>query len=261
MAEDIAGKGDPLKSLQLMWGKAEVPKRGPKARASVEDLVAAAIAIADADGLDAVSTRRVADAVGISPMSFYTHIPGKAELFDLMLDAVAGWGGARPDFRPEHWRENLAFVARTLRGFYLAHPWVLQLSTHRPVLGPNTLMAYDVALSAVDGVGLDEIEMDMTFTLIANYVYGAVRDEARWTRVTETTGMSDDEWWYRVAPFLETLDYSPYPVAARVGPVTGEAYGVGDPARAFEFGLERVLDGIGLFIEKKRGHGASPVSG
>jgi hypothetical protein len=64
--------------------------------------------------------------------------------------------------------------------------------------------------------------------------------------------MTDEEWWYRIAPFLEGIDYSPYPVASRVGPVTGEAYGVGDPNRAFEFGLEVLLDGMAVFIEGKR---------
>ena len=90
MAEDIAGRGDPIKTLQLMWGRVDGPKRGPKSRVSVGDLVQAAVRIADAEGIDAVSTRRVAEAVGISPMSFYTHIPDKAVLLDLMLDAVAG---------------------------------------------------------------------------------------------------------------------------------------------------------------------------
>lgn len=63
--------------------------------------------------------------------------------------------------------------------------------------------------------------------------------------------MSDDEWWYTIAPFLETLDFSPYPVANRVGPVVGELYGLGDPDRAFQFGLERLLDGLGVLVAGK----------
>lgn len=114
------------------------------------------------------------------------------------------------------------------------------------------MRAYEAILSAVDGLGLDEVEMDMTVTLITNYVYGAVRDVARAHIVKQQTGMSDDEWWYAIAPFLETVDFTPYPVASRVGPVVGELYGLGDPDRAFRFGLERLLDGLAALIDNRR---------
>ena len=254
MAEQVAGKGDPIKTLELMWGLTRPPKRGPRAKSSVYDIVCAAIHLADAEGLDAVSTRRVAEKLGISPMSFYTHIPGKAELLDLMLDAVVGWTGglAPPTFRPDDWRENLSAIARSLWEFYLRHPWVLELATHRPVLGPNTMRSAETALSALEGLGLDDIEMDRVFNLIASYVHGAVRDAAREKTVNLQTGMTDNEWWYRVAPYLETIDFSPYPVLSRVGKTAGEAHGAHDPQGAFAFGLERILDGLALFIEPKR---------
>lgn len=253
MADEIAGAGDPLKSLQLLWGRTSAGKRGPKSKVSLGDLVAAAIAIADAEGIDAVSTRRVAEAVGISPMSFYTHIPDKSVLIDLMIDAVAGGSPdtERPQFDPAHWRDNITMVANAYRDFYLQHPWALQVGTHRPVLGPNTLRAYEAILSAVDGLGLDEVEMDMTVSLVTSYVFGAVRDQARAAQVKQQTGMSDDEWWYAIAPFLETVDFTPYPVASRIGPVVGELYGLGDPDRAFRFGLARLLDGLAVLLERK----------
>lgn len=261
MADDIAGRGDPLKTLQLMWGRVEAPKRGPKSKVAVADLVQAAVRIADAEGIDAVSTRRVAEAVGISPMSFYTHIPDKAVLLDLMLDAVAGPAEGDeakvPAFSPATWRDDVRFVAREYRAFYLRHPWVLQVATHRPVMGPNTLRAYNHFLAAFDGLGLTEIEMDMSVSMVANYVHGAVRDVARARMVKDLTGMSDDEWWYAIAPFLETLDYSPYPVVSRVGPVVGELYGLGDPDLAFDFGLERMLDGLAVMIDSKPASGTT----
>ena len=132
-----------------------------------------------------VSTRRVADAVGISAMSFYTHIPDKAVLIDLMLDAIAAGpeDAAEPEFDPAEWRNNITFVATAFRDFYLAHPWALEVATHRPVLGPNTMRSYEAILRAVDGLGLDEVEMDRSVTLITNYVYGAVRDVARASQV------------------------------------------------------------------------------
>lgn len=280
MAEEIAGRGDPIRTLELMWGKAPAPKRGPRSRVRVSDLVAAAVRIADAEGIEAVSTRRVAEAVGISAMSFYTHIPDKAVLLDLMLDAVASPGQGEPVIpppipdghegavippvavpaaprapAPHDWRANVRMVAHEFRKFYLAHPWVLQVATHRPVMGPNTMRTYDYFLAAFDGLGLSEVEMDLSVTMVANYVHGAVRDLARASMVKAMTGLSDDEWWRRIAPFLETIDFSAYPVANRVGPVVGELYGLGDPERAFDFGLERILDGLAVLIAGKAAAG------
>lgn len=253
MTEEISGRSDLTRILQLMWGKTDGPRRGPKPRVKLSDIVAAAVALADAEGLDAVSTRRVAEAVGISAMSFYTHVGSKAELLDLMLDHISGAGSSAPsDWSEMGWRKRMTLVADALWHHYLQHPWVLQIETHRPVLGPNTMAAYEVALSAVDGVGLDEIEMDLTITALANYVTGSVRNAARAQTVKDLTGMSDDEWWYAIAPFFETLDFTPYPISSRVGPVTGETYGLGDPERAYRFGLERFLDGMELMIARKR---------
>jgi AcrR family transcriptional regulator len=251
-SDDIAGRADPQVSLALLWGKREPPKRGPRSRTSVTEIVDAAIVLADAEGLEAVSTRRVAEAVGISAMSFYTHIPGKAELLDLMLDRIVLDGTLPPvNWKRMGWRARLDLIATGLWGYYLKHPWVAQIQTHRPPLGPNTLAAYEVALSAVDDIGLTEVEMDLTIASLSNYVKGAVRDAAREKQVAALTGMSDDEWWRRVEPFLMTLDYTPYPVSSRVGPIVGELYGTGDPELAFRFGLDRYLDGLALFIEPR----------
>ncbi len=255
MADDIAGRGDPLKTLHLLWGRTDPPRRGPKARVSLGDLVSAAVAIADAEGIEAVSPRRVAEAVGTSSMSFYTHIPDKAVLLDLMLDAVSGPAeGESPvsmNFDPARWRDNVTLVAREYRAFFLRHPWVSQVSSHRPVLGPNTLKAYEHFLSTFDGLGLSEVEMDLSVSMVANYVHGAVRDVLRASQVKAQTGISDDDWWYTIAPFLETIDFSPYPVSSRVGPVVGELYGLGNPDMAFDFGLERLLDGLATLIASK----------
>ena len=247
MSDDISGRGDPLKSLKLLWEGTEKPKRGPRQKVELSALVAAAIEIADAEGLGAVSTRRVAEKVGISPMSFYTYIPGKAELLDLMLDTVSGTeiGGVA------QWRANLSQMAFGLRDFYLRHPWVIELATHRPVLGPGTMAAYEFALRAVDGLGLTPVEMDMMVSTIGALATGAARPQAQAKKVREATGLTDDEWWYKIEPYLSTRDFSPYPVTNRIGPIIGELYGLGDPDMSFKFSIDRLLDGFAVLIERK----------
>lgn len=253
MSDEIAGRGDPLKSLKLLWEGNDPPKRGPKPKVQLEALVRAAIEIADAEGLAGVSTRRVAEKVGISPMSFYTYIPGKAELLDLMIDTVSGIEiGEVPEFDPRQWRQNLTLMATGLREFYLLHPWVLDLAAHRPVLGPGTMASYEFALRAVDGLGLTPVEMDLIVTTIGAYAMGAARPEAQARKVREATGLSDEQWWHTIEPYLQTVDYSPYPVAQRIGPIVGELYGLGDPELSFKFGVERLLDGFAVLIERDK---------
>ncbi|WP_434420251.1 TetR/AcrR family transcriptional regulator [Nannocystis pusilla] len=255
MSDDISGRGDPRKTLELLWGRAPRSSRGPKARLTVADVVAAAIALVDAEGLAALTTRRVAEDLGVSPMSLYTYVPGKPELIDLMLDALMGEIRAPTGTT---WRERVADVARQNWALVLRHPWMVEVVTHRPVLGPNSIAKYHLELSALEGIGLDDLEMDRALTLVLDYVAGAVRGAARERTVKERTGMTDREWWAQVGPFLaEVFDTERFPLAARVGQVAGETYGAHDPAGAFAFGLERVLDGLELLVTRKSRRPAS----
>lgn len=252
MTQALAGRGDPVKLLELLWRMREGPRRGPKSKLTLDEIVAAATAIADAEGIDAATTRRVAQGLGISAMSFYTHVPSKSELHDLMLDHVLAPLAQRPEgWETMDWRARLGSIAEAQWNLFLAHPWILQFQTHRPVMGPNTLALNELALSAVDGIGLSEIEMDLAVTGLMDLVTGTVRHAARARLVEEATGMNDRTWWRRIAPFLDTLDFSPFPVLSRVGPVTGAEYGAGDPRRTFEFALERFLDGLAMLIERR----------
>src|ERR671917_1860237 len=90
MATPRASRGDPTRSMELLWGLAAKPTRGPKQGLTVERIVGTAVALADAEGLDAVAIRRLAEALEVGAMSLYTYVPGKAELVDLMLDHVYG---------------------------------------------------------------------------------------------------------------------------------------------------------------------------
>ncbi|MGB2570058.1 TetR/AcrR family transcriptional regulator [Micromonospora citrea] len=257
MSVEYSGTGDPARSLALLWRTREKASR-KGGDLSVERIVRAAVEVADTEGLAALSMRRVAERLGVGTMSLYTHVPGKGELLDVMLDTVYG-ETARPQ-DVGGWRARLEQIARENWALYLRHPWLLQVATTRPPLGPNVTAKYEYELRAVEGVGLTDLEMDAVITLVDGYVHGAVRGAVEAAQAAQRTGMTDEQWWRAHAPYLEkVMDPQRFPTAARVGTAAGQEYqGPSDPARAFEFGLARILDGVAVLIGERRG-GAGPT--
>ena len=113
------------------------------------------------------------------------------------------------------------------------------------------MTAYEFALRVVDGLGLTPVEMDLVVTTIGAFAIGAARPQAQAKKVREATGLTDDQWWYTIEPYLSTRDFSRWPVSQRIGPIVGELYGLGDPDMAFKFGIERLLDGFAVLIERR----------
>ncbi|MEU8247649.1 TetR/AcrR family transcriptional regulator [Nonomuraea sp. NPDC048916] len=251
---EYSGKGDPARSLALLWRTSERTSRKGKPDLSVDRIVRAAIEVADSEGLQGLSMRRVAERLGVGTMSLYTYVPGKPELLDVMLDTVYG-ETARPEEVPGGWRERLELIARENWALYLRHPWLLQVATSRPVLGPNATAKYDHELRAVDGIGLTDVEMDSVITLVTGFVHGTARGAVEASQAESQTGMSDEQWWAAHAPFFSRIaDASRFPTAARVGQAAGEALGGAySPEQAFEFGLRRVLDGIQALVDRRAG--------
>lgn len=247
------GRGDPIRSMELMWGTGPAPRsRGPRQGLTVERIVRAGTEIADADGLGALSMRRVAERLGVGTMSLYTYVPSKAELVDVMFDRAVG-SVSRPEV-DGGWREKLSAVAWAAWELYLRHPWLLQvMALARPPLGPSSIADYDHQLRAVDGIGLSELEMDSVVNMVALYVQGSARAAAEARASVHDTGQTDDEWWSTYAPLLEKVfDADKYPVAARVGAIAGETYqSAYDAKHGFEFGLARILDGVSVLISSR----------
>ncbi len=251
MATEYGGTGDPVASMSLLWGLQERPRRGPKPKLTVAQITRAAIELADAEGLEAVSMRRIAEKLGgVTAMSLYTYIPGKGELLDLMLDAVHT---DLLDPVPQgSWRTRLEAVARHHRDLYLRHPWLIHVDVARPVLGPNLMAKYELELSVIEGLGLTDLDMDLLLSMIGDYVHGAARAAITAAQAEKQTGMTDLQWWEATEPLLEKVwDAAKYPVANRVGVTTGPELGAGDPQRSFDFGLALLLDGVEALIARR----------
>jgi AcrR family transcriptional regulator len=235
-------KDDMATTMALLWGTRPAPTRGRKPGMTVDRIVAAAIDIADADGLDALSMRRVADALGIGTMSLYRYLPGKAELYALMLDAVMGEDQPEPD--GTGWRQRLATVARRSLDGYRRHPWLLEVSLSRGLVGPNQAAVLDRLLAILDGTGLASGQKMAVVGLVVGYVQGRARQLAETARTEQRSGESDGQFWQEFAPLLDPhLDRFPALAAVwRDHELTWED--------EFEFGLQRVLDGIETHISR-----------
>ncbi|MEV6831083.1 TetR/AcrR family transcriptional regulator C-terminal domain-containing protein [Amycolatopsis sp. NPDC051102] len=248
------GGGDPRRAIELLWGVSAPPRRGPKPKLTTADVVQAAVALADADDIEAVTIRGVADHVGVSPMSLYTYVPGRAELLDLMVDHVHGELPA-----PEPglgWRAALTAIAEQLWALFHRHPWLLQVPTGRTALGPHSFAKYEHELRAVEGIGLDDVEMDAVVTLVAGLVRTTARSSLDHARLVRASGLTDAQWWERAAPVLAGIpaaDAAHYPLASRVGTAAGQAHNAAEnPAHTFRFGLARVLDGIEVLVSERQ---------
>jgi AcrR family transcriptional regulator len=234
MAMDMAN------TMALLWGTKPAPTRGRKPGMTIDRIVAAAVAVADADGLDALSMRRVADELGVGTMSLYRYLPGKAELYELMLDAVMGEEPMAPE--GDGWRASLTEVARRSLAGYRRHPWLLDISLSRGLVGPNQAAVLDRLLAVLGGTGLTGGQKMAVIGLLVGYVQGHAR------RLADTAptgrGSTDGRFWQELAPLLEPhLDRFPTLAAVwRDDELTWED--------EFEFGLRRVLDGIEVHIDR-----------
>src|SRR5690349_20491948 len=140
-----------------IWMRPQRNSRGPDPTYSREQITAAAIKVADAEGIEAVSMRRIAREVSAGAMSLYRYLGSKDDLIELMTDAVLG-EDPLPDKPGEGWRAGIQRMADRSRAIMLRHPWAATLSPGRPGFGPNMMVTMEASLRYVDGLGLSSDE-------------------------------------------------------------------------------------------------------
>lgn len=215
----------------LLWRRAPRPSRGPKPGLSLERIVATAVALADAEGLEALSMKRLATELDSGVMSLYRYVPGKDELVGLMYDLACGTPPEIPDGMP--WREALTRCARAMREIFRVHPWSLPVSTQSHVIGPNEAAWVEAQLRAISGLRVPVERRLPLILIVSGFVRGAVAPEisARDGGGLQFAFMERSESRQRFPVLAETISTLPGLL------LDGED-------RFFGFGLERVLDGI-----------------
>ncbi|MFI1919685.1 TetR/AcrR family transcriptional regulator [Nocardia sp. NPDC020380] len=220
--------------MSLIWDRE--PYR-PKSQAlSVERIVDASVAIADAEGLDALSMRRVAAELSTGTTTLYRYVDGRDDLLDLMADAVHG------DQVPltGDWRADLEDYAHHVRELWLRHTWLAPLLATRPLLGPNWLRGLEHALAAAAPLTSDIADAASAVGLIRDYVRGAVMREISEKETQRRTGQTEDQWRAAVAPYLRKI------IGSGAYPQVSRFIEAADPSAAEQFsqGLRRILAGI-----------------
>ncbi|GAA2319296.1 TetR/AcrR family transcriptional regulator [Streptomyces hawaiiensis] len=242
---ETSGSGDIARTLELLWDTGRRPSRGPKPTLTLDRIVEAAIQVADSEGLERLSMRRVAAELGTGTMSLYRYVPGKGELLDLMLDRVQ-----RPSENPAGlgdggWRAALEALARATLALYRRHPWLLHVNQSRPILGPSALDGMEKMMTLIRPMGLSDPELVSAIIMIDGYVVGAARTQLYQLEAERRTGLTDAEFWQAQVPTLEkAMASGHYPVMASL---SEDAFG--QDFDHFEFGLQRILDGLEVLVE------------
>lgn len=227
--DDMASDGDLPRGIALAWGVVANPQRGPKRELSIEGIVDAAVAIADADGLGAVSMASVASALGYTTMSLYRYVSAKDDLLLLMQEAGLGSPPLSIE-QADSWRDGLRRWYQAALDMYAEHPWLLDLPIDGAISTPNSLTWLDAGLGVLAETSLshsDRVNAMLTLS-------GQSRWEAQIRR-----GPAEDAVDPAQIADLITPEQFPYLAPA----IAAGAFADGE-SDAFEFGMLRILDGL-----------------
>ena len=254
---------DLKKRSELLWEAPPRPSRGSKPTMSREDIVQAAISVADRNGLAALTMAAVAERLGFTTMALYRYFPNKEALIDASVDAAMGTPPPRSGPR-ESWRQEVNAWAYAKRAMLIARPWLAELPFVAAPHGPNWLSWHEALLESLADTGLSPEDLMDMLSVIHAYVSGA-SDTAISLARARSRGMADELWAQAVGRDLCRAIHNPrYPRLSAV--LTSQSGGISDasplPVRAgrprtmeegFAFGLQRVLDGIARYIDSNEG--------
>jgi AcrR family transcriptional regulator len=235
-------------SIETAWGIREPATKGPKPGLSLDRIVAAAVKLAAAEGLAAVSMGRVAGELGASPMSLYRYVASKDELLALMVDAAVG--PPPPASQPgEDWRAGLSLWSWSYFEALASHPWVVHVPISGPPVTPNGVAWMEAGLASLAGTGLDEGEKLSVILLLNGYVRNEVTLMADLGAAAAASGDPDVSGaWSRVITRVTDAERFPALHRALASGVLGED---DNPDEDFSWRLERVLDGVEVLVRER----------
>ncbi|PSL58486.1 TetR family transcriptional regulator [Saccharothrix carnea] len=234
--------------IALLWGLRETPRRGRKPSLTIGEITRAAIEVADAEGLGAVSMARVAQQLGNSTMALYRHVKSKDELLKLMADAAMEDPPPMP--ATGGWRAGLTLWANSVLLTFRRHPWCARIPLTGPPLGPKNLAWFDSALGTLADTPLSESEKVGVVMGLLTFVHGEIRLTAE---LAESFQENPEAFGPSYARALRLLvDPRKLPALGRVVDAgvfdQPNLYDEGDVDADFAFGLGLYLDGVAAYL-------------
>ncbi|MEJ3746482.1 TetR/AcrR family transcriptional regulator [Actinomycetes bacterium KLBMP 9797] len=224
-----------------IWMRPERAAYGPTPVYSRAKITEAAVRIADADGLEAATMRRIAAEIGAGAMSLYRYVPNRENLVELMADQVMGEIDVT-DMPSGNWRADLTRYAGELRTMWMRHPWIATVQRSLPSFGPNQLLLVERLMGVLDAF----VPIDENLGLVAllnSYVESTVREEISTARELHRSGLSESEWMARSYPYIDQLvKGGAYPMFTKIVMEARQPHLSRDDQ--FRHGLQRVLDCI-----------------
>ena len=254
--EERSGSRRPVlpPGLDLLWGRREPARRGPRPELTVEAIVAAAVELADAEGLGAVSMARVAKQLGFTTMSLYRHVTGKEELLALMWNASAQ-GAEQLELAGDGWRERIRSWAEIQWAMLDRHRWITEMPIAQPPLAPNSLAFVEHGLEALAGSGLTDVDRLRVIGLISSYTLSEARMAHDAIRAAQQAPEAAGPPPSFAALLRELVDEQRFPALYRIAwsQAPGDAPSGPAELEEFRFGLERILDGVAVLVDRQGG--------
>lgn len=236
---------------QLLWEDRSRGTRGPKATLTPEDVMQAAMQIADEDGLAAVTMNAVSTRIGFTTMAVYRYFPNKETLLDAIVDAAHG-SPPSPRTSRNEWRVEVSRWAHAKRDMLCARPWLAELPFVAAPHGPNWLSWLEALADPLSSMGLDPSDIGQMISIIDGYTRGASDTSISLARA-RARGTSEQEWAAAVGADLGRSIGDPrFPKFAALitSPSDGKPRTMEE---SFDFGLQRILDGIALYVDGRSG--------
>ncbi|MFI1464939.1 TetR/AcrR family transcriptional regulator C-terminal domain-containing protein [Nocardia carnea] len=216
-------------------------------------ILGVAVQVADREGLEAVSVRKLAGVLKVSPMSLYRHVAGRDELETLMVRAIFN-SSPLPDPMPAGWRERLETVYRRQWRLYRAHPWLAELTlVTRPPLAPEAMLHTEWTLEALAELQLDAPTRIRTALALAALVHGLALGALHEVRAERQSRLRNEEWWATIdAEASELLHGANFRRLAELDTLPTEIFGLTGLDETFELALGHYLDGLDARQQDRR---------
>ncbi|MFG3257330.1 TetR/AcrR family transcriptional regulator [Streptomyces sp. NPDC048172] len=235
----MAGDG---KRTGSVWTR---PRPRQREQLTREQIVSAAIELLDAEGVEALSMRKLGTRLGAAATSLYRHVAHKDELMELVVDEIYGELEVRAPAGPERWREAAAETAAGLRAMALRHPWIApELGQVGLVhVGPNAMRMASGLVAQFEAAGFPDDEKDQAMGVLTSYVLGTATTEAAYLSLIARSGKSEEQWVADLRPGFEEAS-ADHPAVREGSSARQDVTPERIRDEAFDYGLDRVLDGL-----------------